>query len=64
MGGVLGCTLRSRTFCFTHPDDGHAEAYVGRGRILYLADHEVHHRGKIVPALRGWGFQDIPFLPF
>ena len=49
-------------FTLEHPD-GSTATEAGRQRVLYLIGHELHHRGRIVQALRDWEFNDIPFFP-
>ena len=57
-GAALGQVF-SRT-----DDDATTTQWTGRNRVLYFISHEIHHRGKIVLALRQWDFDGIPFLPF
>lgn len=53
MDAVYAPSRQGKTYCFA-----------GRNRVCYFTQHEVHHRGKIILALRQWGMTGIPFMPF
>jgi len=45
---------------FTTDREGPAHGWTGRDRVVYLTDHEVHHRGRVALGLMQWGFDDFP----
>jgi uncharacterized damage-inducible protein DinB len=61
MGGVY--TFQDPEMRRQEEAEGNAVTWVGRAWVHYITDHEIHHRGKIVLALRQAGFRDFPFLP-
>ncbi len=44
-------------------EEGGTPDWVGREWVHYITSHEVHHRGRIVLAMRVWGCGEFPFLP-
>lgn len=44
-------------------EEGGTPDWIGREWVHYITSHEVHHRGRIVLAMRVWGFGEFPFLP-
>lgn len=44
--------------------EGRESVFTGRQMVDYLIDHEIHHRAKIVLALRQWGMEKLPPLNF
>jgi uncharacterized damage-inducible protein DinB len=53
----------NRTFSWTD-ENGMKREWTGRDRLFYYSDHEIHHRGKIVLALRQWGMTNFPYIPY
>lgn len=44
--------------------EGRELVFTGQQMVDYLTDHEIHHRAKIVLALRQWGMKEFPPLNF
>ena len=56
-------TFRDAAMGRREEEAGNAAVWVGRRWVHYITDHEIHHRGKVVLALRQSGFSDFPFFP-